>query len=161
VRRLCLPACLAFLALLVLLAPAAAARQWCMRDPIVALNGAPLQLWVGIPEEYVPLVNGPISVTYRVPARVTREVVHLDEGFNGFGEIVTFEDGTGTINAAGLFEVELLVIVPIDAERAAGIIAPEQVPLRLWLDDDGKRQRVITGINDGSWVTTRVKGTRP
>jgi hypothetical protein len=159
-RRMILPVILASLAVALLAAPASAGRKWCLKDPIVSLNGSHLQLWIAIPEEYVYLVNGPIAVTYRVPRDVSRSVVLLDEGFNGYGETVAFVDGDAHVNPAGIFDVEIQVVVPIDEQLAAGVIEPSAIPLRLMLNDEGKRKRNLNVVNNGTWVTTKVKGAR-
>ncbi|MEA2598977.1 MAG: hypothetical protein QOF01_5446, partial [Thermomicrobiales bacterium] len=44
---------------------ASAGISWCRADPGVALNGTVVQIWVAIPLEYQPLVDGPIQVTIK------------------------------------------------------------------------------------------------
>jgi hypothetical protein len=151
---------MASLAVVLLAAPATAGRKWCMKDPVVSLNGSHLELWIAIPEEYVHLVNGPIAITYRIPSDVSRSVILLDDGFNGYGETVTFLDSNAQVNPAGLFDVDIQVIVPIDAEAASGIIAPQDIPLRLMLNDEGQRNKNLNISNDGTWITTKVRSSR-
>src|SRR5688500_9534927 len=118
-RRSILCLVLVIIATLLIASPASAGRRWCARDPIVNLNGNSVQVWVAIPEEYVPFVNGPIDVAFRTPAGMSRSVVMTDDGFNGLGEVVTFsDDSKSKINAQGAFTVQIWVSVPIDAARA-------------------------------------------
>jgi hypothetical protein len=163
-RRYVASMILAALAVLVLATPVSADRRWCLSDPIVALNGTEVQILVGIPEEYLPLVNGPIDVQLRVPSGVTTEVVFLDEGFNGYGEVVTFHaDERLTVNGGGVFPIEIAATVPIDPGLAGPLVvpaAPSAIPLQIVVIE-GRQQRTFTGLNDGAWVTTRVKGERP
>ena len=103
----------AFTAVLVLVAnPVAAGWQWCPRDPIVALNGQEVQIWVSIPEQYQTAVTGPIQVDIRTPRGVEQEVLFTDEGFNGFGEEVTFYE-RGRLDGAEM-DVDVRVRVPYD-----------------------------------------------
>jgi hypothetical protein len=119
---------LALLAL-ALPAPARAEVEWCKKDPVVRLNGTELQIWVAIPAQYQPLVNGPVQVEVGTPKGVRRELVYTDSGFNGYGEAVTFGDIKGSIKA-GAFPTEIRVRVPIDGSRLApGEVVPVQVEI--------------------------------
>jgi hypothetical protein len=42
-----------------LIQPVSAGRAWCRMDPDVLLEGTFVRVDVAVPEEYVPLVNGP------------------------------------------------------------------------------------------------------
>jgi hypothetical protein len=143
----------AMLALLVLAMPVSAGRQWCAKDPIVLLNGAELQIWVAVQEQDVPLVSGPVEVEVVTPAGVTREVIFLDEGFNNHGEVVTFTDHGGRVNAGGVFDVQVNVIVPIAGASVASI--PVQITL---INRD--TQLVREGTSAGTSASIRVKGAR-
>lgn len=101
------------LALLVLALPAGAALKLCKSDPIVALNGQRVQVLVGIPEEYEKLVDNPTRVEIKTPQQVTRELLFLDAGFNGWGEDFSFSDiGDGYHTATG-YKIWTKVTVPI------------------------------------------------
>jgi hypothetical protein len=156
----------ALLALLLLAAPVEAGRRWCARDPIVRVNGTQLQIWVAIPEQYLPFVNGPIRTTVLTPAGVTREVVYLDEGFNGYGEVVTWGDlrasrcrgdrcPRAVAAAGGSFDVRVSAVVPFDhiALREAG--QPRAVPLQLTVVfEDGSSDIVEASGNHASTTVT-------
>ncbi len=128
-RRLLGSALVALLSALVLSLPARAELVWCETDPIVSLNGTVVQILVAIPQDYLPLVNGPTAVTIRAPGNVAGALVFTDAGFNGYGEVVAW--GTsGSINASKEFPVEIDVSVPVDASRlAAGTVVPVAVTI--------------------------------
>jgi hypothetical protein len=102
---------LGLLALLVFAVPANAGVSWCRADPIVELNGKRVQIWVAVPEHFVDKVTGPIEVQIYVPSSVSREVVLLDAGFNGYGETVTFTN-SGALLPGGSFYMTIVVKVP-------------------------------------------------
>ncbi len=91
-RRYAITAAFTAVLLVFISSPVAAGLQWCPRDPIVSLNGQEVQIWVAIPEQYQTAVTGPIRVDVRTPGGVRRQVLFTDEGFNGFGEQVTFSE---------------------------------------------------------------------
>ena len=125
-RKMFLAATLGLLAVLVLATPAMAGRTWCARDPIVRINGHDVQLWVGIPAEYVPLVSGPIDIEILTAQAVDAEVLYLDEGFNGHGETVRFGSlRKGKTYSDGSFDIQLNVKVPISDKKI------RKVPLQL------------------------------
>lgn len=155
-RRSILCLVLVTIASLLVASPASAGRRWCARDPIVNLNGNSVQVWVAIPEEYVPLVNGPIDVEFRTPAGMSRSVVMTDDGFNGFGEVVTFsDDSQSKINPQGAFTVQIWVSVPIDEAQADATAKVRRIPAQITVIE-GSRTQVLHGWSDGSWVTTRI-----
>lgn len=155
-RHLTLCFCLALVATLFVVAPASAGRRWCARDPIVNLSGHELQVLIAIPDEYVHLVNGPVDVTFKTPAGMTRSVVFTDDGFNGFGEVVSFDDDPkGSVNPRGGFTVNLRVSIPIDETLANAELKTRKIPTQITVIDGGKTT-VLHGWNSGSWITTRV-----
>lgn len=109
-----LTALIPLLAVMVMAMPAQALVKWCKTDPIVELNGARLQVLTAVPEEYVHLVNGPISIKFKTPKGVSRELVFTDSGFNGHSETVKFTDLTKGVVEEGSFTTQVSVIVPID-----------------------------------------------
>jgi hypothetical protein len=158
-RRSILCLGLVIIAMLLVASPAAAGRRWCARDPIVSLNGNPVQVWIAIPEEYVPLVNGPIEVQFRTPKGMTRSVDFTDGGFNGLGEVVTFtDDAKSRINAQGAFTIQIWVAIPIDEARADATARSRGIPTQITVIDGDKTQ-VLHGWNTGSWVTTRISNS--
>ena len=155
-RRSILCFVLVIIAMLLVVSPASAGRRWCARDPIVSLNGNVVQVWVAIPEEYVPLVSGPIEVEFKTPKGMSRSVVLTDDGFNGFSEVVTFsDDPESKFNATGAFSVKIRVSVPIDVSRSDTKIKPRDIPTQVTVID-GENTQVFHGWNTGSWVTTRI-----
>jgi hypothetical protein len=103
-------------AVLVMALPAVAGREWCAKDPIVALNGNVVQILVAVPEGMDVDVTGPIHVAIETPEDVTHELLFTDSGFNGFGETVAFESVPGKIKRDGSFKAEIDVTVPVAAE---------------------------------------------
>lgn len=92
-RRLFTSLTLGLLALLVISAPAGAgSRVWCARDPIVLIDGTPVQIWVAVPDEYSGYVSDRIKIKISTPKDLERQVLFLDEGFNGHGEEVKWGD---------------------------------------------------------------------
>lgn len=155
-RRLILCLSLTLIATLLVATPATAGRRWCARDPIVSLDGNIVQVWVAIPDEYVHLVNGPIDVQFKTPAGMARSVVLTDDGFNGYGEVVSFaDDPKGSVNPKGSFTVRIWVSVPIDETLALSENTTRTIPTQITVID-GSKTTVLHGLNTGSWVTTRV-----
>lgn len=108
--------------------PVGAGVQWCRTDPIVAFNGAEVNLWLSIPQEWESSVTGPAEFTVSLPSDVTREVVFMDPGLNGLGESVTFVD-TAAVNG-GTIRVDVHVDVPLSVDSD-----PEtNVPMLLTID---------------------------
>jgi hypothetical protein len=165
-RRTLLAFTLGMLALLILAAPVAAGRRWCAKDPIVELNGIPVQMWVAIPEEYVPYVNGPIDMTISVPAEVQREITFLDEGFNGYGEVVRFKDlgywgllsgyRPAKVAADGSFDVEVRTTVPVNKNLLFNLLMKRTIPLQLTIVFADGSTRMVEMSNDGARIAFRV-----
>jgi len=138
-KRLTGSIALALVALVLLVAPASAGRQWCMQDPVVLLNGRAVQIFVAIPEEFVPAVNGPVSVRITVPGSVEREVIYLDEGFNGYGEDVRFQTTGAPVAADGSFDVRIQVHVPVSGRGLVGLDLPAGgVPVQVTVVTNGE-----------------------
>lgn len=139
-RKMFLATTLGLLAVLMLAAPAMAGRTWCARDPIVRINGHDIQLWVAVPAEYVPLVNGPIDIEILTAQPVDADVLYLDEGFNGYGETVRFGLlRKGKTYSDGSFDIKLNVKVPISDRRI------KKIPLQLTFTIGGE---AVTTSND-------------
>jgi hypothetical protein len=155
IRQIVPPTLIAFCAILLLVSPAVAGRSWCMKDPIVRLNGVEVQIWVAIPEEFVPAVNGPIAVFVRTPHGVVQETVLLDDGFNGYSEVVTYGTHAGTVADDGSFDADITVAVPVDLRIVRGMRNAREIPVQVTLVQ-GDRTEVVEGTNNGMTVTTRV-----
>ncbi len=105
---------LALVVLLLVALPATAGQDWCLKDPVVELNGVRVQIVVAIPAEHIGLVNGPIDVEVATPRGTERELVFTDDGFNGHGEVVRFTDlgrAPGTS-----FPARIRVVVPLSGD---------------------------------------------
>src|ERR687894_340138 len=86
------------LAMFALVTPAQAGLVWCKGDPIVKLNGTLLDISIGIPAEYVLLVNGPVEYEIQTPPEVARQLILADVGY-GYGVKVKFTDWAGAVKA--------------------------------------------------------------
>ena len=178
-RRFTLSLTLGLLALLVLATPALAGRTWCAKDPIISLNDTPVQMWVAIPDEYVKYVNGPIRMTIYTPASVDREVVFLDEGFNGYGERVEWADLTSTtdsglvggllggllggsqpaqVAADGSFDVMVSATVPVNKNLLFNLLKTRTIPLRLTIVYEDGSTETVEMNNDGAKISFRLQG---
>jgi hypothetical protein len=117
-RRFSISLTLGVLALMLMALPASAGRSWCARDPIVSLDGTPVQVWVAIPDEFVPYANGPIEVKFKAPKSIKeRKVLYTDSGFNGHGEKVSWSDLKGASTINGLIPLEIEVRVHMDQKK--------------------------------------------
>ena len=131
-RRLGVSFLLGLLTLVVTAAPVGAGVGWCRADPIVTINGVPLQIWVSIPDIYEPYVNGPIKVRIAVPEDVTDlQVVHLDAGFNGHGETVIWATNGRSPRADGSIPVKVRIKVPFNKRALRADFGPQvEVPVQ-------------------------------
>lgn len=157
-RRFLFAASMGLLTVLMLASPALAARSWCARDPIVALDGAPVQIWVAIPDEYVEMVNGPIDVKIITPLKTRQDVIYLDpEGFNGHGEVLKF--GTNDMlkkDKDGSFDALVSVTVPVDRMMLEKKHHVRSIPLQVTIETDG---RLVTYEQNSQVVYDVVDGT--
>ena len=144
-RRLVTALLLQVLVLALLVAPAQAGVKWCDDDPIVRLNGTLVQILVAVPEEYVPLVNGKVSVEIQTPKGTKREVVYTEDGFNGYGETVSFSDLKGARSSWGKIPVQVIVRVPVNRSTLAD---GEDVPVRVRVIEQGEKAVVRYGTSD-------------
>jgi hypothetical protein len=74
---------------LVVASPAEAGRRWCEIDPVFLVAGTQVNVAVSILEEHQPAVTGPTVVTLFVPVGASAVLTSTDEGYNGYGEVVT------------------------------------------------------------------------
>ena len=129
------------MAALVLAMPASAGVSWCRADPIVAIEGYRVQMWIGVPQEYVQHVNGPVSFKIDTPSNFSRRVVMTDAGFNGHGETVQWGNTWG--------QVKLTVKVPMNQ---AAIGWGTQVPVELTIVSPWGTE-VIYGTHTGTYLS--------
>jgi hypothetical protein len=90
-----------------------AGRAWCRIDPDVLLEGTFVRVEVAVPEECLPLVNGPTWLRFNLPSAVDRQLVWADAGFNGLGYDVTFSTAFQPNKRVAKFSVNLTIKVPI------------------------------------------------
>jgi hypothetical protein len=147
-RRISISLTLVLLALLVLATPALASRKWCAQDPIVRLNGADVGIWVSIPEEYVSLVNGAIEVKVFTPKGVSQQLIYLDAGFNGYGEVLTFASRNDlALRKDGSFDVVIEVWVPINKDGLKQMgVKSKSVPLQVTVIANGELVTHPSGV---------------
>ena len=158
-KRLAGSVTFALVALVMLVAPVSAGREWCAKDPIVTLNGSVAQILVAVPEEYVPAVNGPIDVRVTLPRAVVAEVTFLDSGFNGHGETVAFQPTGASVATDGSFVAGIRASVPVDQQVLRDLSLPGgTVPVQVTVITNGKTT-VVEGHNNGTTVDVTVQGS--
>lgn len=108
---------LGLLALIIMATPASAGRRWCAVDPIVTIDGVPVQIWVAVPVEYQAYVNDAIEVKIKSPKHLKRALIFTDAGFNGHGEKVSWGDLKDEIEHDGLTPVAVEVKVKFDKKQ--------------------------------------------
>ena len=108
---------LAALALaLVTASPADAGRRWCEIDPVFLIAGSQLNVAVSIWEEHQSAVTGPTVVTLFVPEGVSADLIFTDDGYNGYGEVVSIVPASWL--AVSKKGVEVVVEVTLPASRS-------------------------------------------
>ena len=163
-RKIIVAVSLGLLAMLVVATPALAGRKWCARDPIVRLNGEDVQIWVAIPEEFVPTVKGAVQVKVYTPVGVSQELIFVDQGFNGYGEEVKFTtDEALTVRADGSFDVIVKAWVPINRKLAKSLGATrggKTIPFRITINTNGELithdNGVMEVINGNTFVVEQT-----
>ena len=143
------------LALVVLALPVTAGEiSWCETDPIVSLNGTAVQILVALPQDQVPLVTGPTVVRIAIPSDAVVAVLLTDPGFNGHGEVVTWET-SGSLQPGQPIPVQIAISVPIDTSKLAG---DSLVPVRVTVVPDNATPLVAWGTSRGTSVPLAVTG---
>ena len=128
---------IAFLLAALLVFPAQAGLVWCQGDPVVELNGTNVQIVVSILEDNGDLVTGPIQVDVATPKSVSRQMVFADNGFNGYGEQVTFSD-LDTPNLNDLFTTKITARIPVSSDGAT-------VPVQMTITPGNGKAYTVTG----------------
>jgi hypothetical protein len=100
-----------------LVSPASAGRAWCRADPIVTIDGTPVQIWVAIPGEFEPYIKDKIKVKVKAPKHLEREVIFLDAGFNGHGEEVKWGDIKDEHPDDDVVPIEIEVKLKVDTKQ--------------------------------------------
>lgn len=129
-RRFSASLLLGVLTLLLVSAPASAGRGWCARDPLVRIDGTEVQIWIAIPDDFVPYVKDKVKLKIAAPKGSSRQVLFTDEGFNGHGEEVSWADAKPTSDGSRPMDIEVHVIVDqgrIDKVFGKNTLVPVQV----------------------------------
>jgi hypothetical protein len=128
-RRISAPLLLAVAALMAFSAPTAlAGRSWCRVDPIVSIGGTTVQVWIAIPQEFVPYVKDATEVTFYVPKNAgSRKVLFLHSGFNGKGEKVIWKEVNPATTADGDIPITITVRVRVDNSRMEDALGDDVV----------------------------------
>ena len=117
-RRLRSATVVALLALAIALlavAPVAAGRKWCRKDPGFLINNrTEVNVEVGVPEHLQDAVTGPLNVILFVPEGVPAKVTFTDEGFNGRGEQVEIVHDPRLGTTPARIPLRVQVLVPVD-----------------------------------------------
>jgi hypothetical protein len=158
---------LGLLALLILAAPASAGRRWCAKDPIVTIDGVPVQIWVAVPEEYQAYVNDAVDVKVKSPKGLERKVIFIDEGFNGHGEKVSWGEIKDENPGDGLIPVGIEVKVKFDMKRMEKEIGKQaleadlgkemQVPVQVTVNIGEVTETFETVVEYGTHKKTRFQ----
>jgi hypothetical protein len=105
---------LAALVFVIVVAPVDAGRRWCRADPIFNIAGITTSVDVAVYQDLQVHVTGPIAVTLSVPPGTAVEVTYVDDGFNGFGEVISVvSDPRLKVTSRGI-QVRVQVAVPAD-----------------------------------------------
>ncbi|HEX5165511.1 MAG TPA: hypothetical protein VFV93_08960 [Thermomicrobiales bacterium] len=158
VRRLVTAGSLGLLALMLLVMPAAAGVSWCRADPIVELNGTPIQVWVAVSAEHEHLVSGPIQVMVFTSDEVDTNTTYLDDGFNGYGEEVTFRRRNWKHNDES-FPVEIKVKVPLDNRQVRREFGMRDIPILIEIITGDGQTISIEGRSSGASASMEVHGS--
>lgn len=115
---------------------AEALRTWCRSDPIVAIDGTLVDIFIDGPLEAPLLVTGRTEVVIRVPPGVRTRFVASDLGFGRLEHVRFAESEDLRVTRRGI-QVEVRVFVPARDEampirvefapRIVGILNPDRV----------------------------------
>ena len=141
--------------------PAEAGRGWCARDPIVTLNGQPVQIWIMIPDGYEQVVTGPVDVKIQVPEGVVTDTVFTDIGFNGYGETVKYTVLEGAeIAPDGSFDVQIQADIPYDRKLYQQLSGENgKMPFLITATTGGVLERNGSSLTMVGGETLEVEGT--
>ena len=103
------------LALAVAVSPVEAGRRWCEKDPVFLIAGTQVNVITAVPEEYVAAVTGPVAVTLYHPLGVDVELLAVDDGYNGYGEVVSIVPTAELQAAKRGVQILVEVTIPVGA----------------------------------------------
>ena len=126
---------------------AGAARRWCSADPDVYLEGTFVRIDVGVPVDYLPLVNGPTSLWFNLPSQVDRQFAWADDGFNNLGYNVGFSTAFQPNKPAPKFSVNLTIKVPIAGAAKVPIWCSATPDKGTYVERTGNDAKTGTSLN--------------
>ena len=144
-----------FVAVLLLTLPVRAGLDWCDSDPVVLLDGVPVQILVSIPPQSVSRVKGATWVVIAIPKSVSRKVVSTDAGFRGYGEQVRFRKLKGdSDDDDDEFRVKLRVSAPL---KGAASATGRSVPMKVTVIMPGRVPMVSYGTTKLTEASFKVQ----
>jgi len=148
-RRIVMAPIVALLLALAVIAPTAAGRQWCRRDPVFLVAGTRVNVEAAIPVEEQVNVTGAITVVLYVPSGVSASLIAQDEGFNGYGEQVEILVSKRLKATAKSVQIQIKLTVPA---------ARNDIPVQAFVTPAGGRPVTIQGrTNQEVLLTAAVK----
>jgi hypothetical protein len=126
---------------------AGAARGWCLADPDVYLEGTFVRIDVGIPPDYLSLVNGPTSLWFNLPSDVDRRFAWADDGFNNLGYNVGFSTAFQPNKFDKKFSVNLTIKVPIKGNAKVPIWCAATPDKGDYVERTGNDAKTGTSLN--------------
>ena len=105
---------LAALVFALIVSPVDAGRKWCQHDPIFTIAGISTPVYVAVYDDMQAHVTGPIAVKLTVPIGTPVEVTFVDEGFNGYGEVISIDSSSRLKVTSRGIQVQVQVTVPAD-----------------------------------------------
>ena len=132
-RLMATVATLVLVALALQVQSAVAGIGWCKSDPVVLIDGHPVDIFVSAPADAPLRVTGPTEIVVTVPVGVSVELVVSDLGF-GRGEVVTFAESHALRVTDTAIGVKVAAYVPTAddgmpvlvevAPRVVGLLSP-------------------------------------
>lgn len=120
----------------VAVSPAEAGWRWCERDPVFSIAGTLVNVVVAVREEHQSAVTGPIVVTLYAPIGVNALLISTDDGYNGYGEVVSIVPASWlTVTGRG---VQVRVEVTVPASRV-------DMPVDVFVTPAGARTVSVNG----------------
>lgn len=111
-RRILSAVALMAILTLLLTAPASAARTWCARDPVIAIDGQIVDIRVWSYLEMDAAATGPVQIVIAIPAGKSGKVLATDQGF-GYGYAISFQASKQLkVRPDGSYQIKVAVYAP-------------------------------------------------
>jgi hypothetical protein len=101
--------------------PASASRKWCHRDPVFQVGSTLISVDVAVYEDQQSHVTKPAAVTLIVPPGVSANLVSVDEGFNGLGEVTSIKTDKKLKTTSRGVQVRVVVTVSSNIRMATQV----------------------------------------